>query len=285
MILLSGSNGLLGSGLKKFFDLNKIKYSTIGREECDFKGDIKNNRFVENTIKKLSPKIFINLAAITDVDYCEVNKDIAYKINTEFPTLVSKTLQSINKDYFVIHISTDQVYDGNGPHKETSANPLNQYSITKHETEKILNNYNAISLRTNFFGKSQNRKKLSFSDKIYNSCINNTKIDIFNDVYFSPVSFNTIFNVINILIKKNLHGIYNLGTKEGMSKKEFALYFCEKVKLDTKNIAGNSIDEVDLIARRPKDMRLNSEKLENDLGIKLMNLKDEIKSIKDDYNK
>ena len=75
---------------------------------------------------------------------------------------------------------------------------------------------------------------------------------------------NTIFNVINILIKKNLHGIYNLGTKDGMSKKEFALYFCEKVNLDTKNIAGNSIDEVDLIAKRPKDMRLNSEKLEND---------------------
>ena len=46
------------------------------------------------------------------------------RVSQDFPTLVSKTLQSINKDYFVIHISTDQVYDGIGPHKETSANPL-----------------------------------------------------------------------------------------------------------------------------------------------------------------
>ena len=127
------------------------------------------------------------------------------------------------------------------------------------------------------------KKKFSFSDKIYNSCLNRIKLNVFNDVYFSPVSFNTIFYVINILIKKNLNGIYNLGTKEGMSKKEFALYFCKCLNLDTKNIIGNPQNKVDLIAKRPKDMRLNSKKLENDLGIKFINLKDEIKSIKDEY--
>jgi dTDP-4-dehydrorhamnose reductase len=70
-----------------------------------------------------------------------------------------------------------------------------------------------------------------------------------------------------------------------MSKKEFALYFCKCLNLDKENIIGNQQHKVDLIAKRPKDMRLNSKKLENDLGIKLINLKDEIKSIKDDYIK
>jgi len=283
MILLSGSNGLLGTGLKKYFDLNKIEYSTIGRENCNFNGDIQDNSFVEKTIKNLTPSVFINMAAITDVDYCETNKEMAYKINTEFPSLVSRTLKLSKKKYYIIQISTDQVYDGTGPHEEQDANPINQYSITKHEIDKILLNYNSISLRTNFFGKSQHKKKFSFSDKIYNSCLNGIKLNVFNDVYFSPVSFNTIFYVINILIKKNLNGIYNLGTKEGMSKKEFALYFCKCLNLDTKNIIGNPQNKVDLIAKRPKDMRLNSKKLENDLGIKFINLKDEIKSIKDEY--
>ena len=108
-------------------------------------------------------------------------------------------------------------------------------------------------------------------------------MNIFNDVYFSPVSFNTIFYVIDNLIKKNLNGIYNLGTKEGMSKKEFALYFCKCLNLDSKNIKGNPQNKVKLIANRPRDMRLNSKKLEQDLGIKFKNLKDEIKSIKDEY--
>ena len=285
MILLSGSNGLLGTRLKWYFDFNKIEYFTIGRENCNFIGDINDNSFVEQTIKKLSPRVFINMAAITDVDFCEKNKELAYKINTEFPSVVSKMLKLSKKNYYIIQISSDQVYDGNGPHEEKDSNPINQYSITKNEIDKILLNYNAISLRTNFFGKSQHSNKLSFSDKIYNSCLKGSKLNVFDDVYFTPVTFNTIFNVINILLKKNLNGIYNIGTRNGMSKKEFALYFCNCLNLDIKNIIGNPLSKVELIADRPKDMRLNSKKLENDLGIKFMDLKDEIKSIKNEYIK
>ena len=285
MILLSGSNGLLGTVLKNYFDLNNLEYLTIGRENCNFNGDIQNNSFVEKTIKTSSPNIFINLAAITDVDYCEKNREIAYKINTEFPSLVSRTPKMNKKSYYIIQISTDQVYSGSGPHDEEAANPINQYSSTKFETDKILLNYNSISLRTNFFGKSLNKNKDSFTDKIYRCCLNKKKLDVFSDIYFSPVSFKTIFFVLSNLFKKNLNGIYNLGTKEGMSKKEFALYFCKCLNLDKENIIGNQQHKVDLIAKRPKDMRLNSKKLENDLGIKLINLKDEIKSIKDDYIK
>ena len=40
MILLSGSNGLLGTVLKKHFDQKKITYTTIGRSNCDFNGNI-----------------------------------------------------------------------------------------------------------------------------------------------------------------------------------------------------------------------------------------------------
>ena len=283
MILLSGSNGLLGTGLKNYFNQNKINYYTIGRENCNFNGDIKDNLFVEKTIKSLEPSVFINMAAITDVDFCEDNKELAYKVNTEFPLLVSKILKSTKNKYYIIQISTDQVYSGIGPHNESDANPINYYSFTKYETEKLLKNVNAISLRTNFFGKSLNKNKFSFTDKIYNSCLNEKKFNVFNDVYFSPVSLNTIYYVINSLIKKNINGIYNLGTKEGMSKKEFALYFCKLVNLNTKNIIGNSQKDVNLLAKRPNDMRLNSQKLESKLEIKFINLKDEIKSIKDEY--
>ena len=149
MILLSGSNGLLGTGLKNYFNQNKINYYTICRENCNFNGDIKDSLFVEKTIKSLEPSVFINMAAITDVDFCEDNKELAYKVNTEFPLLVSKILKSTKNKYYIIQISTDQVYSGIGPHNESDANPINYYSFTKYETEKLLKNVNAISLRTN----------------------------------------------------------------------------------------------------------------------------------------
>ena len=56
-----------------------------------------------------------------------------------------------------------------------------------------------------------------------------------------------------------------------MSKKEFALYFCECLNLNTKYIIGNSLKDINLTAKRPNDMRLDSSKLEVDLNIKFSN--------------
>ena len=92
-ILISGSNGLLGCNLKNYFNSKKIIFSTIGKKKCNFEGDISNNKFVEQSIKKFTPNIFINLAAITNVDYCELHEDEAYKINTEFPEVASRILK------------------------------------------------------------------------------------------------------------------------------------------------------------------------------------------------
>ena len=128
MILISGSNGLLGTSLKIYFNKKKIDYCTIGRKNCNFSGDIQDNSFVEKTIKKVKPEIFINLAAITDVDYCENNKEIAYKINTEFPEVVAKTMNSNLDKNYIIQISTDQIYEGKGPHQEDSPNPSHRHS-------------------------------------------------------------------------------------------------------------------------------------------------------------
>ena len=171
-------------------------------KNCDFSGDIKNIAFVEKTIKKFCPKIFINLAALTNVDYCEKKKNLTYKLNTEFPEIVLKNLKKQTDDYYFIQISTDMVYSGNGPHKEENANPINEYSKSKFEADKILNKYKAISLRTNFFGKSLNKNRLSFTDKIFNSSKNNKKIELFRDVRFSPVTFETLLKVIRLIIKK-----------------------------------------------------------------------------------
>ena len=279
-ILISGSNGLLGCNLKNYFNSKKILFSTIGKKNCNFEGDISNNKFVEQSIKKFKPNIFINLAAITNVDYCELHEDEAYKINTEFPEVASRILKQINEDSYMIQISTDQVYSGKGPHIEKNVNIINQYSLTKFECEKKLSNFNAICLRTNFFGNSINTDKLSFSDKIIKASKNKSNIEVFDDVFFSPVSFLTVFEVINKLMKKKLTGIYNLGTKNGMSKKDFAIHLCECFKLDTNYIVGNSLESVNLKAKRPYDMRLNSSKLERDLNINFKNLRDEIKDLR-----
>ena len=45
------------------------------------------------------------------------------------------------------------------------------------------------------------------------------------------------------------------------------------------------LNDVNLSANRPNDMRLDSTKLERNLNIKMLNLKNEIISVKNDYLK
>ena len=283
MILISGSNGLLGNGLKNYFKLNNIKFKTIGRQNCDFNGDIKDNAFIEDKIKNIAPNIFINLAGLTNVDECEKNLSLTYKLNVEFPEVILKALKKNQKNYYFIQFSTDMVYSNEGPHTEENACPINEYSKSKVEIEKKIINYNAISLRTNFFGKSRNINKLSFSDKIYLACSRKKNIELFKDVFFSPVSFNTVYSIISILIKKNILGIYNMGSNKGMTKEQFGIAFCNELKLEKKYIKSNSLKEINLYAKRPQDMRLDNTKLEKKLNLRFDDLIDEIKNTKKDY--
>ena len=122
------------------------------------------------------------------------------------------------------------VYNNEGPHTEENVCPINEYSKSKVEIEKKIINYNAISLRTNFFGKSRSNNKLSFSDKIYLAC--SKKILNCLKMYFFSVSFNTVYSIISILIKKNILGIYNMGSNKGMTKEQFGIAFCNELKLE-----------------------------------------------------
>ena len=54
------------------------------------------------------------------------------------------------KDIFLIHISTDQLYSGEGPHIENKINPLNVYALTKRLGEIEASKVPSSILRTNF---------------------------------------------------------------------------------------------------------------------------------------
>jgi dTDP-4-dehydrorhamnose reductase len=274
MILILGSNGLFGSFFKKFLKKKKIKFLTVGRKNSDFNGNILEYNFLSKVIKIIRPKIIINFAAYTNVENCETNQKLAHKLNVDLPANISHLISS--KSYF-IHFSTDHIYSGRGPHKENKVNKLlNIYAKTKFLGEKNIKHKNSCILRTNFFGKSIVKDRSSFTDWIYNQAKKNYKFKLFNDVYFSPISMNSLSWYLLIILKKKIKGVYNLGSNEGMSKKDFVLNFSKNLR--STKIKYNSISLCDslLKVKRPKDMRMNCGKIEKKLGIKLSNLIDEI---------
>jgi dTDP-4-dehydrorhamnose reductase len=109
-------------------------------------------------------------------------------------------------------------------------------------------------------------------------------IKVFDDVYFSPLSIKVLTEMIELVVQKKLFGIYNLGSSNGMSKADFDFAFAKYLELPTNTMKRiNSSQATFLKAYRPKDMRMDSSKFENTLGLKLPNLEDLIEQLTFDY--
>lgn len=285
-IVTIGASGLLGSVLVPALRLADYDVTSIGRSvDCDLRCDAGNLKSLFSVLNYLQPDVLINLVALTDVDRCESNPKQAFLVNLRTTENLVKWIESGIKVCHLVQISTDQVYDGQGPHYEDDVVLTNYYGFSKYASELAAQRVASTVLRTNFFGKSMTNKRTSFTDWIYTSVINGHKISLFNDVFFSPLSMETLVEMIILVVSKKPLGIFNLGSRSGLSKSDFAQFFMEKLNFEMQNVNIVSIDEVSFMKTyRPRDMRLQVEKFECDLDVVLPSLKSEINRVIGDYD-
>jgi len=90
-----------------------------------------------NSIK---PEIVVHAGALSNVDKCEENKELAWKINVEGTQHIAEL--SRKHKAFLIYVSTDYVFSGKkGMYTENDeTKPINHYGKTKLEGEKIVRN-------------------------------------------------------------------------------------------------------------------------------------------------
>jgi dTDP-4-dehydrorhamnose reductase len=283
-ILVLGATGLLGTDLVPFLDSSGYEVSTHGRNFADYKFDLKSGNDVTRYLDEISPHYVINLVGLTDVDYCEREPNEAYIGNVLTVENVSNWVFKKNGRAHLIHISTDQVYDGIGSHTEQDITLTNYYAFSKYAGELHAKKAGATILRTNFFGKSHCERRVSLSDWIYYALISKDFIQVFDDVKFSPLSMSTLARMILVCLEKRPPGVFNVGSKNGLSKADFAFSLARHLKLDVDNVQRTTTNQVNFLKTyRPKDMRMDSTLFETELGIKLPSLEDEIISVAKGY--
>ena len=286
-ILVMGATGLLGSTLVEFLK-NLTNYQVIThshKKEADFNFDVSKFQETNKLISKIKPDAIINLIGLTSVEECQNNPNLAYLLNCKTVENIVTSISNANLKTHFLHISSDHLYDGDGPHYEENICIKNNYAFSKYTGEIIAQRIDSSIIRTNFVGKSRSLGRESMTDWLYNSLKNNKKISVFEDVKFNPLSMNSVSYYIREIIEKKPVGIFNLGSHNGMSKANFDFIFAERMNLDTSQMTRMSVDNVDWdMALRPKDMRMKLDKIEKRLGIKLPTLEDEIKEIAKEYN-
>lgn len=284
-ILIFGSNGNLGRQLIKFLLSRKKKYTICSLDnKKDLLFRLPNTYKITEKILECKPDVIINLVAYADVDGCQKNLRRAYLSNVLSNSSIARSINSslVKVKPHLVHISTDHIYNRNGFNKENQIEIVNNYAFTKFLGEEAILNTNNTILRTNYIGKSAISEKESLSDWIINSLSFNKKITGFTDIKFNPIHVNTLCKVIELCCIKKINGKYNIGANGFITKYDYALLLADKMLLNT-NLIKQGIYNTEL-ATRPKDMRMNTRKFEEEFDYHLPNMYDEIITNIGDYD-
>ena len=262
--LVIGSNGLLGSNIVKILKKKKINFLTVARKNSNFNINLENFKRLDKFFLKNKFKIVINCAAIIDINYCEKKYNIASIINSKLVKFLSQMSKKF--DFKFVQISTDHVYKGKNAvfNSETSEIfPINKYAKSKILAEKHLKELKKfLIIRTNFTGK----KKNSFIDWLIRNFKKKAEINLFNDMYTSTIDVQTCAKTIIKLAMLKSKGIYNLGSRNMITKENFAKKLSKilKIKIKYKSISSD-IQKVS----RGKNLGLNVKKIEQKIGYKM----------------
>ncbi|MDF5709091.1 MAG: dTDP-4-dehydrorhamnose reductase [Nostoc sp. S4] len=254
-ILLIGSNGQVGQELEQILPSYGNTIS-VARPMVD----LTEPDTLRSIIKSKQPQIIINAAAYTTVDKAESESELASAINATAPLILAQESQKLGA--FLIHISTDYVFDGDGcrPYQETDAtNPLSVYGKTKLAGERAIreNCTHHLILRTAWvygnFGKS------NFVKTMLRLGAERPELRVVADQIGSPTWAKDIAAVIAEIIpqlKTDIAGTYHYTNSGVASWYDFAVAIFEEAQqlgfpLKVKNIVPITTAEYPTPAYRP----------------------------------
>ena len=287
-ILFTGGSGLLALNSALYLRNNFEVYLGLHSRIINLQGvhscilDLENEQALEKELIRIKPDILINAAGLTNVEECESKPQEADKINAIVPGVLARLSKKLN--IYFVHISTDHLFDGTKSfqREEDCISPINEYgkSKAKGEQEVLKNNNEALIVRTNFFGWGTQYRK-SFSDIIISSLRSNKKIILFEDVFYTPILIETLFEILIDILNLNTTGVINIVSTEKITKYKFGILLAQTFGLHTKNITCGSIIDNKKLAIRPKDMSLINQKLIALLKIQIPTLEKQIVRLKE----
>lgn len=279
-ILITGSNGQLGSEIRQLSEKSNHRFFFTDVAELD----ITDKSAIERFISENQIDIIINCAAYTNVDKAEDDFEMADKINH----LAVKNLADLcaQRKQFLIHISTDYVFDGtkNFPYVETdSTAPLGVYGHTKLNGEKavICSECEHLIIRTSWLYSSFGN---NFVKTMRRLTAENESLKVVFDQVGTPTYAGDLAKAILEIIETEKYqdniGIYHFSNEGVCSWYDFAI--------EIRNLFGNDCDiqpchssEFPSKVTRPNFSVLDKTKIKETFGIKIPYWKDSLRKCVD----
>jgi dTDP-4-dehydrorhamnose reductase len=260
-ILITGVNGQLGHEL---YDMLDGKETVTGIDIEDV--DITDAQKVHEYINDFQPDVVIHPAAYTNVDACESNVDLAYKVNSVGAQNIASAC--LNTGTKMVYVSTDFVFDGQKeePYIEfDTPNPLSIYGKSKLAGEMLASHIlnRLFIVRTAWlYGLNGN----NFVKSILRQTKEKDTLTVVNDQWGTPTYTKDLAEVICRLIYTDGYGIYHATNNGQCTWYDFAKKILEYAGMEHVNVLPITTDELDRPAKRPKYSVLRNFMLELTIG-------------------
>jgi dTDP-4-dehydrorhamnose reductase len=266
-ILVTGASGLLGHkvvqlAIEKGHEVYALYNEHTISLGAPIKLDLTDSERLRKAICELKPDAIIHTAAYTDVDGCEVNRELAWKVNAEATKHIAKASASIGSH--LTYVSTDYVFDGEkGLYSEDDIpNPVSYYGYTKLKGEEFINEHAAdwcIARTSVIYGWAPAGKQ-NFATWLINNLNQRRELKVLIDQYVSPTLNTNLAEMLIEIAERKITGTLHTAGAERICRHEFALKLVEIFNLDAGLIKSAKMDEIPWEAKRPKDSSLNVSK-------------------------
>ncbi len=280
-ILVLGSRGQVGRCLKDQFKKTNLEVFFTSRKKID----VTNFDQTKKIILSIAPDVIINSTAYTDVDKAENNKDHADNVNHLAVRNLAVICNEI--DCWLIHISTDYVFDGISqlPYCEDDiTNPQTIYGKSKLMGELAIQSlhFKHIIIRTAWIYSEYGNNFLKTMLKLE---ARSTKVGVVDDQIGCPTYAQDIAKcIVEIIIQLGSNnesmGIYHFCGDTKLSWFNFA----EEIFIQYKKIKKScnirviplSSEEYPTIASRPMFSVLDNNLIQHKFGVTSSNLENGI---------
>lgn len=277
-ILLLGKNGQVGWELQRSLaPLGEV--TAVDFDSTDYCGDFSNPEGITETVRSVRPNVIVNAAAHTAVDKAESEPDFAQLLNATTVAVLATEAEKLGA--WLIHYSTDYVFDGSGDKPWTEMDmpaPLNVYGKTKLEGEQYIQQLCSryLIFRTSWVyaarGNNFVKTMLRFGKE-------RTDISVINDQYGAPTGAELLADctahAIRIAVcQPEVAGLYHLLASGTTTWFEYArLVFAEAqrhgIELAVKNLNAIMSSQFPTPAIRPHNSRLDTTRFQQTFGMVL----------------
>jgi dTDP-4-dehydrorhamnose reductase len=287
-LLITGASGLFGSKLSEI--ATTINYEVYAGYLQDspvygtpIQFDVSDKNKVEVAFRKVSPEVVVHAATLTDVDKCEVNKKLAWKINVDGTKNIAEAAKKSRA--FLIYISTDYVFNGDvGLYKETDKpNPINYYGLTKLKAEELVGDILdecCIERASVIYGSTPAAGKINFALWLLNKLKRSEQVNIVTDQWNSPTLSSNMAEMTLEIIERKLTGIFHVSGTTRISRYDFAKLIAQTFNLDSNLINPITSAEFSWVAKRPRDSSLDTSKAQRILKNKPLQINHALERMK-----